>query len=166
MPEISAKKLASLLRFGDQAKTKISSISSEYGERIKESVEEDSLHRGAFSLILKLMLKEEEKRDEFLRCFDFYRDMCDEHHLWGETHTGDIADMAEADAATDEFEGIKHSNVATLKGGIRQLPNEGPSDYAKGERVPAAARRPGPTPQKAGHTFGVNADPRADSAAE
>ena len=155
MPEISAKKLASLLRFGDQTKTKISSISSEYGERIKESVEKDSLHRGAFSLILKLMLKEEEKRDEFLRCFDLYRDMCNEGELWGETHTGNLADMAEADAATDEFEGIKHSNVATLKGGIRQLPNEGPSDYAKSARVHDAAGRLGPTPQKAGHTFGV-----------
>jgi hypothetical protein len=162
MPEISAKKLASLLRFGDQTKTKISSISGEYGERIKESAEKDSLHRGAFNVILKLKRADEEKRDEFLRCFDLYRDLCDENELWGETHAGNLADMAEAKPLSE----VVKDNVATLKGGIKQLSDEGPSDYAKGERVPAAARRPGPTPQKAGHTFGVSVDPLADSAAE
>jgi len=159
MPEISAKKLASLLSFGDQTKTKLASISGEYRERIKDAVEKDHLHGGAYGLILKLARKDEENRDEFLRQFDLMRDMCDEHQLWGETHTGDLVDKAEGTTIGSAAANIIKSNVATLKGGVKQLPDEGPSDYAKGERVPARARRPGPAPQKAGHAFGVSADP-------
>src|ERR1017187_1953687 len=93
MSEISAKALGSLLKAGDICKTKTQSISGDFGQRVKDHVEKDELHAGAFKSVMKLYRMDPEKRDDFRRSFQFLCDLCDEHGLF-ENHAGDLADLS------------------------------------------------------------------------
>lgn len=124
---VNAKQFLALIKAADQAKTKVASINGEIGERIKTAVEDGHLHAGAFKLILKLSRQDEDKRDEFLRQSDIYREMAIKGGLFGEEHTGDLDDLARkaaAEQAEDEESSRVAENVHRLETGIKTLSDE------------------------------------------
>jgi hypothetical protein len=129
---INKKQFGALIKAADQAKTKVSSINGEIGERIKAAAENANLHPAAFEMILKLYRMDPEKRDGFLRSFDAYRDLASELNLF-EEHVGDIDDLARKAAAEEAErqeaeEAQVADNVHRLETGIKQLP-EGEREF-------------------------------------
>jgi hypothetical protein len=125
---INKTQFGALIKAADQAKTKVSSINGEIGERIKAAAENANLHPAAFKMILKLYRMDPEKRDAFLRSFDAYRDLATELNLFDE-HVGDIDDLARKAAAEDaerqEAEDAQVAdNVHRLETGIKPLTGE------------------------------------------
>jgi hypothetical protein len=127
---INKKQFGALIKAADQAKTKVSSINGEIGERIKAAADNANLHPAAFKMILKLYRMDPEKRDAFLRNFDAYRDLASELNLF-EEYVGDLADMAQRDEAR-EAEAAEEAQVADnvhrLETGIKPLP-EGEREF-------------------------------------
>ncbi|MDJ0449221.1 hypothetical protein [Methylocystis sp. JR02] len=125
---VNKKQFGALIKAADQAKTKVSSINGEIGERIKNAADNANLHPAAFKMILKLYRMDPEKRDAFLRNFDAYRDLASELNLF-EEHAGDIDDLARKAAAEEaEREEAEEAQVADnvhrLETGIQPLPEE------------------------------------------
>ena len=123
----SKKQFLALLKNSDQQKDKLASISGELGARIKEASDNGYLNRGAFGLMLKLYRMEEDKRADFLRSFDAYRDYADQEQLFGSEHVGDLADMASRSEPDGEAEkqaadeAQTAANVEALEQGIKPL---------------------------------------------
>jgi hypothetical protein len=149
--QIAPKQIISLLKAINIVKTKVASINGEVGERVRAAVENGNVNSRALKQIAAEIRMDEDKRNDFQRSLALYRDIATEAGLFGEEHTGDLLETAEASG--DDFEGIKHSNAAAenakaLNGGIKQLEDDdedqGPSDYAAGERKPRGRPRKAP----------------------
>lgn len=130
------KQFLALLKEADQKKDKLQSISGELGARIKEASENGHLNRGAFGLMVKLHRMEEDKRADFLRSFDAYREFAGEAQLWGSEHVGDLVDEAQRDEAAEQQaadEAQVAANVEALEQGITPLPDAGTDeDFERG----------------------------------
>eukprot|EP01037_Dinobryon_pediforme_P011876 gene11876-11967_t len=129
---VNPKQLVALIKDSDQKKTRMQSISGEIGQRVKEATENGHLHRGAFALMVRLYRMDELKREDFIRQFDLYVDMCRENELFGTEHTGDLVDMAananDSEQENDPDAEAAERNEALLRGGISELkePDEEP----------------------------------------
>lgn len=119
---ISKKQIAALIRARNTSHKRVQSINGEIGERIKHAADNAGLNRQAFGLIAKLARMDEDKRDDFLRSFDLYRQYAEEENLFGEEHVGDMVDEAERTAAAEA--GHVTDNVTQLKRGIKELLDE------------------------------------------
>ena len=76
VPQISEKKLKSLLRQADKAHSETRSISGDLGEAIRGAIENDHLHRKAFAMVKALhRIKESEKLADLYYHFMLYCDM-------------------------------------------------------------------------------------------
>ncbi len=126
------KQFLALLKEVDLKKDKSASVAGEIGERIKHAVENAHLNRAAFGMIMRLYRMDEEKREDFIRSFDLYREYCEEAKLFGEEHTGDFfddketddtGDKAEPDTAESDAE-VGAKNAAKVAEGIRELTPE------------------------------------------
>lgn len=73
--QISARKLKSLMAEGRKATQDTREIAGTLGQQIKDAVENDHLHKGAFAVIRKLDRMEPEKLADFLDTLDYYRDI-------------------------------------------------------------------------------------------
>lgn len=136
------KQVIALIRAANTAKTRVASINGEIGERLKHAKENANLHLPAFKLVAKLVGMSEEKRDEFLRAFDLYRDYAEEENLFGEEHVGDLVEDAEKAAADAEVEQVE-SNVTQLRRGIKELSeDEQEFDDATSQKPSRRSRRP------------------------
>ena len=145
---IAAKQLVALIRETDQKKTKIASITGELGERIKSATENGNLHKACFGLMVKLYRMDEDKRDDFLRQFPLYVDICREGNLFGQEHVGDLVEDAQAsdrlakrDAVAGEVADIVDANTMALEGGIRQLPEDEALKDFDDDAAPKPSRR-------------------------
>jgi hypothetical protein len=144
---IAAKQLIALVKDCDQKKTKIASHVGEIGERIKSAVENGNLHKAAFGLIVKLFRMDEDKRNDFLRQFPLYVDMCRDAGLFGSEHVGDLVEDAEAEdraarkaAVEGEIQDIVETNTALL-GGISELHDDEALKSFDDETSPKPSRR-------------------------
>lgn len=90
-----SKLVLSLIRASNETKTRMQSEAGALGERVKDAVENHSLHAGALKLVAKLSRMDELKRNAFLASFDLYLDYAREGGLFGEEHVGDLAQAAE-----------------------------------------------------------------------
>jgi hypothetical protein len=112
----------SLLREVALKKTRVKSLNDEIGQRVAEAVENGHLHKGAFGLMVRINAMEEEKRNDFLRSFDLYREHVETDATmgWGgDRHVGDLLESAEA--PIDNGAARVADNVALLNNGIKQL---------------------------------------------
>ena len=120
---VNPKQLVALIKDADQKKTRMQSISGEIGQRVKDATENGHLHRGAYALMVRLYRMDELKREDFIRQFNLYVDMCRENELFGTEHTGDLVDMA-AEASeqdNDPDADAAERNEALLRDGISEL---------------------------------------------
>jgi hypothetical protein len=137
------KQVVALIKAANTAKTRVASINGEIGERLKHAKENANLHLPAFKLIAKLVDMDEEKRDEFLRAFDLYRDYAKEENLFGEEHVGDLVEDAEREAEADGEAEQVASNVTALRRGIKELSeDEQEFDDATSPKPSRRNRRP------------------------
>ena len=122
---ISEKKFNTLLNRFQEGSKRLRSLSGDLGTEVKEAVDKDHLHKGAFALFAKLDRMDELKRNDFLRAFDIYRERADASGgRWD--GTGDIIDRsaqeekaaAQEKASADE-EQVK-TNVTRLRRGIKR----------------------------------------------
>lgn len=72
---ISEKKLKALLNFARSTKKDMQELGGQLGQRIANAVENDHLHRKAFSIVRTLDRMEPEKLAECLDCLDHYLDI-------------------------------------------------------------------------------------------
>ena len=90
------KAFNTLLKNYHRARKQGRTIAGEIGQEIKEAVEKNHLHKGAFALFAKLDAMDELKRNDFLRAFDVYRDRAEgEKGTWNSA--GDILDRSAPD---------------------------------------------------------------------
>jgi hypothetical protein len=130
--------LVGLVREVSLKKTRQQSIAGEIGQRVKEAAENGHLHRGAFSLLLKLHRMDEQKRDDFIRAFGLYLDIAEDKNLWDDgAHVGDLADLAQKAAAADAV--AAESNAVALEKGISKLEpsndDDAPADETPGQAM-------------------------------
>lgn len=122
---INDKQFAALVKAVDENKTKVASLNGTIGERVQHAVDNAGLHNGAFKLICKLHRMDEQKRDEFLRQFDIYREKAIKMGLFGEEHVGDLADMAERQETQEEADAkAAEANAKLLEKGIKPIPED------------------------------------------
>lgn len=130
-----AKQFLALVKEANLVTKKVASINGEIGERVRHAIDNAHLHRSAFGLVRKLVRMDEDKRDDFLRSFDAYRDYAVEAQLFGSEHVDDLADMAQrGDGFTiqdAEHEAQRQAdadqvaaNVEALNGGIKPLTSQ------------------------------------------
>ena len=129
---ISEKKFNSLLNRFQEGKKRVRSLSGDLGTEVKEAVERDNLHKGAFALFARLDGMDELKRNDFLRAFDIYRDRAEaDKGRWN--GTGDIVDRAQQQADKEAEEKASadakqtETNVTRLRRGIRQKEEDAPT---------------------------------------
>lgn len=127
---INDQQFKSLVKKVGETKAKVASLNGEVGERVQHAVDNAGLHAGAFKLICKLERMDEQKRDEFLRQFDIYREKAIKLALFGEEHIGDLADMADKETQEEADARAAEENTKLLEGkdGIKQLP-EGDAEF-------------------------------------
>jgi hypothetical protein len=121
---INDKQFAGLVKAVDENKTKVASLNGAIGERIQHAAENAHLHPGAFKLICKLYRMDEQKRDEFLRQFDIYREKAIKMGLFGEEHVGDMVEQAEEQTQEEADARAAAENSKLLEKGIGQLSDE------------------------------------------
>lgn len=128
---VAKKQLVSLLKDHHLKKKRSQSIAGEIGERVKNAVENGNLHRGVYSLMLKLYGMDEVKRNDFLRLFPLYVDMCREEGLFGSEHVGDLLDekQGEDEPGRDEDAEAAERNAAALEKGIKPLDEDGDKEF-------------------------------------
>lgn len=114
---MNEKQFVALIKAASEAKTRQASISGDIGERLKHAAEDGGLHKAAFTQVLKLHRMDEQRRDEFLRQFAIYCEFAENNGLFGETHVGDLADMANA----NEDEEAAERNSKLLSKGIKKF---------------------------------------------
>jgi hypothetical protein len=155
------KQFVALVKAVEENKVKVATVNGALGERVKAAVDNANLHLGAFKLICKLYHFEEEKRAEFLRQFDLYREKAVRLQLFGPEHVGDLMDQAgeSGEAAQQYAEDPQHvgadgvyadpdleaaaHNAALLSGGISEIPaQEGEFDDASAANPSMRNRRP------------------------
>lgn len=121
---INDKQFTALVKAVDENKTKVASLNGAIGERVQHAADNAHLHPAAFKLICKLYRMDEQKRDEFLRQFDIYREKAIKMGLFGEEHVGDMVDQAEerTQEAADARAAAENSKL--LEKGIGQLSDE------------------------------------------
>lgn len=115
--------LVSLVKKSDECKTEMLSISGELGERVKHAIENGHLHRGAFGLVSRLYRMDEFRRNDFIRQFNLYCDICREKGLFGAEHVGDLVDTAEQKQEHPEPD-IVAQNAEALEKGIKPLADD------------------------------------------
>ncbi|MDP2358670.1 MAG: hypothetical protein Q8M31_21805 [Beijerinckiaceae bacterium] len=120
---VNADQLVALVKWSNEKRGQISELSGEIGERVKYAADNGNLHRGVFALVCKLKRMDEYKRNDFLRQFNLYLDMCREKALFGQEHAGDLLDATENEEESEE-EDIAAKNAAAIEKGIKPLPDE------------------------------------------
>jgi hypothetical protein len=105
----SRRKFMSLIDESHATKKKTQSASGALGDSIRQSVDKDGLHAGAFKLMAKLDRMDERARDEYLDAVDAYRDFMEQERWSKLRHTGDFADMAEGEGDGDGGEKPKRA---------------------------------------------------------
>lgn len=121
---INDKQFAALVKAVDENKTKVASLNGAIGERIQHAADNAGLHPGAFKIVCKLHRIDEQKRDEFLRQFDIYREKAIKMGLFGEEHVGDIVDQAEEQTQEEADARAAEENTKRLEKGVGQLSDE------------------------------------------
>jgi hypothetical protein len=119
-----AKQVIALIKAKNTAHTRVQSINGEIGERLRHAKDNAHLNLQAFGLISKLARMDEEKRNDFLRAFDLYRDYAEEANLFGEEHVGDLLDGAKGEDDSDPDADASSANVVALERGIKALSDE------------------------------------------
>lgn len=121
---INDKQFTALVKAVDENKTKVASLNGAIGERVQHAADNAHLHPGAFKLVCKLYRMDEQKRDEFLRQFDIYREKAIKVGLFGGEHVGDIVDQAEKETQEEADARAAEENTKLLEKGIGQLSDE------------------------------------------
>lgn len=116
--------LKSLISKCDGMKAEMDEARGELGAAVKDAEETHGINRKAFKLVLSLKRMEQDKRDDFLRSLDDYREKLDlnpQPDLFADGE-GDEAQRraAQAEKASAD-DAAAERNSKALKGGIKQL---------------------------------------------
>jgi uncharacterized protein (UPF0335 family) len=121
---VAPDQLVSLIKWINEKRSVISGLSGEIGERVKHAADNGNLHRAVCGQVAKLARMDEYKRNDWLRQFNLYIDICREKGLFGQEHCGDLLDTTQGDDEAEEEEDIGAQNAAAIEKGIKQLPDE------------------------------------------
>ena len=122
--------LASLVKMSKSTKERTSSISGEFGEKVKSAVENGHLDKKAFAIACSIFkINDELRRNAVLRNVPLYFDMLAEMGLFPQGHHGDLVENAQKEAddeADDQHEADPEAaaaaeNAARIESGITEL---------------------------------------------
>ena len=113
---VNEKQLAQLLNNARRTASARAEASGELGATLRRWQESHNLHLAAFKVIAKLDAMDAERREQWLRHFQLYCDLCEER--WPK-HVGDLEDRANAAEETErEQMAEKRSKKRGKKGDV------------------------------------------------
>ncbi|MEE7478448.1 hypothetical protein [Methylobacterium hispanicum] len=116
--------LKSLISKCDGMKADMDEARGELGAAVKDAEEVHGINRKAFKLALSLTRMEQDKRDDFLRSLDDYREKLDlnpQPDLFADGEGDEAQRRASQAAKASEDDAAAERNSKALKGGIKQL---------------------------------------------
>ncbi|GBU18054.1 MULTISPECIES: hypothetical protein [Methylobacterium] len=116
--------LKSLIARCDGMKADMDEARGELGAAVKDAEETHGINRKAFKLVLSLKRMEQDKRDDFLRSLDDYREKLDlnpQADLFADDEGDEAKRRAGQTAKAQADDEAADRNSKALRGGIKQL---------------------------------------------